>query len=355
MAERLTIGWDIGGAHVKAARLDGTVATDIVQWACPLWQGLDQLVAVLTAARQRWPDLDAAEHAITMTGEMVDLFADRQAGVAALVDCLVASLAAPGSRVGRLVFYAGDGGWLEPGAARAGWREVASANWLATASLAALRVGTGMLVDIGSTTTDLIPLRDGEVVVARRDDAGRLASGELVYQGVARTPLCALAPRIRFGGETCNVMNEWFATTADVYRLTGELPAHHDLQPSADAGPKTVEATRQRLARMLGRDATDAGAGAWRQLARGWRASQLATLARNLRAVAGRAGLAEAAPLLATGCGHFLVADLARRCRRPVLALEQWLAVAPGQLEAARVGTPSLAVALLRVDRGPVR
>ena len=39
-------------------------------------------------------------------------------------------------------------------------------------------------------------------------------------------------------------MNEFFATTADVYRLTGELDPAHDQHPSADNAPKDLAATR---------------------------------------------------------------------------------------------------------------
>ena len=38
--------------------------------------------------------------------------------------------------------------------------DVASANWHATASLVAKLMGDGLFVDMGSTTTDLIPIRD---------------------------------------------------------------------------------------------------------------------------------------------------------------------------------------------------
>ena len=84
-------------------------------------------------------------------------------------------------------------------------------------------------MDIGSTTTDLIAFKDARVLSHSRTDAQRLATGELVYQGVVRTPLCALAQRIDWRGTPHNVMNEFFATTADVYRLTGELDPAHDL------------------------------------------------------------------------------------------------------------------------------
>src|SRR4051812_26207955 len=85
------VGWDVGGAHVKACLLEGERIVDVAQWPCPLWRGLDQLDVALATARERWPQAwDArTRHVATMTGEMVDLFADREEGVARLAARLV--------------------------------------------------------------------------------------------------------------------------------------------------------------------------------------------------------------------------------------------------------------------------
>ncbi|MDF3832249.1 hydantoinase/oxoprolinase family protein, partial [Cupriavidus basilensis] len=322
-AEHVVYGWDLGGANIKAARLEDGVVRDIAQWACPLWQGLHLLDDVLAHARARWPDCADAAHAVTMTGEMADLFAHREAGVAALADVMWRAFGE------RAVFFAGAAGWRTRRQVAADWRHIASANWVATASMAAARIGHGLLVDIGTTTSDLIPIVDGAVAAHGRDDAGRLASGELVYLGVARTPLCALARRIAFKGDSYNVMNELFATTADVYRITGELPDAHDPHPPADGGAKTPEATRQRLARMIGLDARDAAPAEWLEVARGWRQAQIAELGDNLLRVMDRSGLPADAPLIGAGCGHFLVRDLAGRLGRPYRAFEEIVGVAP--------------------------
>lgn len=305
MPERggITVGWDIGGAHAKACLLQQGRLLDVAQWPCPLWQGLDKLDAVLAQAQARWPQMAGAHHALTMTGEMVDLFEHREQGVQR-----IAALMA--QRLGAVRCHAGDAGWVDAPQAGAHWAQIASANWLATARHAAQAVEEGVLVDIGSTTTDLIAVRGGRVLTTARSDVDRLATGELVYQGVVRTPLCALGPRIAFGGRMLNVMNELFATTADVYRLTGELDPAHDQQPTADGAAKDMEATRRRLARMIGLDARDASPADWLQMAHAWRAAQVAELGGQLRRVAQLHGLGEAAVAIAAGCGSYLVPDL---------------------------------------------
>jgi probable H4MPT-linked C1 transfer pathway protein len=207
--ERCIVGWDIGGAHLKAALLQGDEICDVAQWPCELWRGLQHLDAAFAHARRRWPCVNRADHAITMTGEMTDLFEHREAGVTAIATHSVQHL---GDRV---AFYAGAKSFIDSTAVHQLWRDVASANWLATATVVADAVDNAVVMDVGSTTTDIVVVRDGKVAAQGNDDASRLASRELVYVGVVRTPLCALATRIAFDSREFNVMNEFFATTAD--------------------------------------------------------------------------------------------------------------------------------------------
>ena len=337
------VGWDVGGAHLKACVLQRGEVIDVAQWACPLWQGMAHLDTALQAAHQRWPGLGAMQHGVTMTGEMCDLFAHREDGVRRIAQTLENALVraparsgdtsgdtsgnpagnpaggpagnpADPSRRGSVHFHAGDAGWCDGAGVAANWEAIASANWLASARHAALRfgdgLGEGVLVDIGSTTTDLIPFKAGRVLTRSRTDAQRLAVGELVYQGVVRTPLCALAQRIAWCGTPHNVMNEFFASTADVYRLSGELNPAHDLHPSADNAAKDLPATRQRLARMVGLDARDGTIEAWTAFARSWREAQVSELASQLRRVLETHRLGPAAVIVSAGCGDFLVRDV---------------------------------------------
>lgn len=341
----IVVGWDIGGAHLKTCLMRGDAVVDAAQWACPLWQGLHQLDAALAKAHARWPEIaDGAQrihHAVTMSGEMVDAFAHREDGVQRIAARLAQVLR------GAVHLYAGDSGWVALCDAAAHWAHIASANWLATARHAAAVCGDGVLIDIGSTTTDLIAFAGGRVLTPSRSDHDRLASGELVYQGVVRTPLCALAQRVAFRGRAVNVMNEWFATTADVYRLTEELDAAHDPHPSADGQAKNRAATQQRLARMIGLDARDGSDEEWLGLAQQWREVQVKDIAGQLARFfdpcsLSPGGRGSEVPLTGTivtaGCGAFLVADVAAR----VPALAGWPVRSYGS-EVARIADASTA------------
>jgi uncharacterized hydantoinase/oxoprolinase family protein len=369
------IGWDIGGAHVKAALLRNGRLEAVRQWPCALWQGLHLLDAVLDDALAGWPQAGPVSHAVTMTGEMVDLFDSREDGVIRLVRHLARRLG-PGLRL-----FGSTGEWLASGEAADRWQELASANWAATARMVAGRlhgqtesrtesrtedrtdghtagrIAGAMLVDIGSTTTDLVPLAGGRVLTVGSSDAQRLQTGELLYQGAIRTPLCALAGKIEFRGARYNVMNEWFATTADVYRLTGELDPAHDQHPAADGGDKDVHGSCRRIARMIGHDAGDAALEDWQAFARQWRRHQLERLQAELQRVesaparaCARSPIGPAAgsmPLVGAGCGSFLVRALAQSLQRDYIAFDALIDAPPALRGWAGVCAPAVAVAVL--------
>jgi probable H4MPT-linked C1 transfer pathway protein len=161
-----------------------------------------------------------------------------------------------------------------------------------------------------------VPIVGSIPVVKGYGDASRLASGELVYAGVVRTPVMAFGDRIRFEGLCVPPMAEFFATAADVYRLTGELPRGTDQLPAADGGSKTPNASARRLARMIGRDAASAPLESWRRCARNLGALQLDTLLQACEEVASRSRLPATAPLVGAGIGTFVARKLARRARR---------------------------------------
>jgi probable H4MPT-linked C1 transfer pathway protein len=142
------IGWDIGGAHLKAARAEGGRVVEAVQVAAPLRLGLARLKQSFAEARARLGRAD--RHAITMTGELADTFEYRAEGVKTLTDAAVRELAPSDVTV-----YAGRGGFVPPAAVGSHVADIASANWDATAALVGPLQGSAMLMENGSTTTDI--------------------------------------------------------------------------------------------------------------------------------------------------------------------------------------------------------
>jgi len=246
MADEVVTGWDLGGAHLKAAQVErGGRLVTALQVPCRLWLGMEELAQSLRTARQQLRR--SRRHGVTMTGELADLFADRAEGVARLSRTMAETLAGDELRL-----YAGSLGFVAtPGDH---WQAVASANWHASARFVARRCPDALFIDIGSTTTDIVPLRNGEVKAVGYTDDERLVSEELVYTGATRTPVMAVATSVPFGGQRQRLMAEHFATMADVHRLTGELPADADQLPTADGRGRTAEesADAQALGRSRG-------------------------------------------------------------------------------------------------------
>lgn len=339
------LGWDLGGAHLKAVQIDAAGRVEsVVQVPCPLWQGLDRLESAIDEVLEQIP-APATRHAVTMTGELTDLFEDRTQGVKSLVELVVRRFPGDDIRV-----YAGGAGLLDPQSALVAAPRVASANWMASASLAATRFPEGVLVDIGSTTMDLVPFRGGRVIARGYADHERLTLGELIYSGVVRTSVMVLARRVPFSGYWTPLMAEHFATTADLYRLTGELPEHADLMSSADGRPKTLEASAGRLARMLGLDGSAADLSAWRRVAGFLAEAQLRDLADACERLFSRGELGDDAPMLGAGVGRFLVQRLAERLGRSYLGFESLFEGAQAQAPDVADCAPAAAVAQLAHD-----
>jgi probable H4MPT-linked C1 transfer pathway protein len=337
----ITMGWDIGGAHLKAALLrDGRVEA-VEQRACTLWLGVEHLAREWRAITARLGTSSA--HAVTMTGELAEIFPSRRDGVAAICRA-VDELAAGGAPVR---FYAGPRGFLAAAEAVEAWPSVASANWHASAAWAGRHWRDCLLIDIGSTTTDIIPIANGAPAPRGFTDAGRLESGELVYTGAVRTSLMALAAEAPFAGGRQRLMAENFATTADIHRLTNQLAPEDDSYPASDGRGKSAADCRARIARMFGRDASEAPDAAWDLAAHFFRERQLQSIGEAIAQVLSAGGNAAAAPFVAAGAGHFLVPELARRFGRPAEAFASSIIANPDAARKVGVCAPAVAVALL--------
>ena len=237
------VGLDLGGANLKFADRHGRVQSI----PFPLWKSWRELETVLrNAFRQFEP---AKLIALTMTGELADCFANPAEGVEYLINTTVA--AADGIPV---TVWQTSGEFVYPEVGCEFPMLTAAANWMALATWAAraLEAGeTGLLIDIGSTTTDLIPLSDGYPCPSGLTDYERLRSGELVYTGGQRTPLCAVSQTVRLDDIEFPLAAEMFATMLDVYLILKEIPGNSSDFNTADGRPADINHARQRLARMV--------------------------------------------------------------------------------------------------------
>jgi (4-(4-[2-(gamma-L-glutamylamino)ethyl]phenoxymethyl)furan-2-yl)methanamine synthase len=333
------IGWDIGGANLKAARAQDGVIVAVAQRPCAPHLGL---ASIEMALREAVALLGPAEvHAVTMTAELSDAFADRARGVAQ-----ISAICANELGRSNLVFYAGAHGFVSRALAAENASAIASANWRASAELVARGCAETLFVDIGSTTTDIIPIEEHAIAAQGKDDASRLACGELVYTGLLRGNPAAGLAFAPIGGRWTQLVDEQFATMSDVHRLLGNIPPDADTAPTVDGRPKTLEASRARLARLLGCDAEDYAPEAWDALAAFFARAQLRRIEDQIALMVSRAPALAQTNLVGAGVGRGVIAAWARREDRAYVDFGAFLPVAPNLVGAADCA-PACAVALL--------
>ena len=297
------IGVDIGGANLKAASVDGQAASR----AFAIWRDPERLAEELSALLDELTVAEAV--AVTMTAELADCFGTKEQGVRRILDA-VHEVAA-----GRpVVVWQTGGEFVSVADAVEIPRLVSAANWHALATFAGRLASDGhaVLLDVGTTTTDIIPLTEGVPVPSGLTDRERLECGELVYTGVVRSPVCSIVSRLTVGGRPVEVAAELFATTGDVYLLTGDRDENPGDLDTANGEPATRTAAAGRLARMICCDTTELDDGELMEMATEIAEKQFERITAAVDGVVERAfGPGTCDTVLLSGSGAFLARRLA--------------------------------------------
>ena len=301
----MILGIDVGGANTKVASSDGKFVESVY---LPLWRRRDELRQTLlklrTAAEGRLGEKVEAV-GVVMTGELCDCFRTKREGVR-YIESVVRS-AFP-----EALFFDKDGCFRN--VSTGDELSFASTNWLASAMLVRSMFGETLFVDVGSTTTDIIPVKAD---TSWKPDLERLRAGELIYSGVLRTSVASILREVRLRGRRYKIAAELFAVTADVYLLLGDLRrADYTCEcPDGyayvdDDEAKSEIAALRRLARLLCCDLEELGREEILEVARQVKEAQLNELVENMRRLSRRFRLRT---VVSAGVGEFLVADAARR------------------------------------------
>jgi probable H4MPT-linked C1 transfer pathway protein len=332
----MILGWDIGGVNTKVARLAANGELIVCSQPFELQRDPEALVRVLIELA-REVGADAAGQftcAVTMTAELSQMFRTKREGVRFVLDAVSAAFPKADIRV-----FTTGGQFLSVDAARHQPLAVAAANWTATACLVAERYGTALLIDVGTTTTDIISIVDGEVAAVGKTDPERLASGELVYTGALRTPVEAVVRDVPYCDGRARVSAEAFALIGDVHLWRGRLTADEYTVPTPDGRGITREFAGERIARVICADRELLDESGITRIAESVAAEQVSTIAAAIRRVRSRHPSVQTA--VVTGLGEFIARDAARAAGLDVVSLAGDLGV-----DAARYA-PAAAVALL--------
>jgi probable H4MPT-linked C1 transfer pathway protein len=281
------LGWDIGGANIKAVYLqtsNGTVKKTItLSEYFPLWKNPKKLSPTLKRLHGKLTPTNLDAVAVTMTAELSDAYRNKREGVNHVLDCLEKIF----HKVPLYIVDVG-GALISPSKARRQPLRVASANWAASGWLASQLFDNCILMDVGSTTTTIIPIVDGQVVAEGLTDLGKLSNGELVYTGALRTNIATVVDFIPLRGRRVRVSSELFATTADVHLLLNNITADRYTVETADGRGKTKSEAASRIARVICADTNMLTAGEIKEIAAYVAKQQVNQIAEAFREVLNR-------------------------------------------------------------------
>src|SRR3970282_1801372 len=201
----------------------------------------------------------------------------------------------------------------------------AATNWIAEALVLADRQPDCLMVDIGSTTTNLIPIVGGKLVAKGRRDIERLASGELIYNGALRTPVAAIVSLVPLRGALCRLSAKYFASAADVNLVLGRIVPGEYVCATPDGRGKTAHEALGRLARVVCEDSKGMTPEEIIHMAAYIAEKQVQQITEGMYQVLSRIDRGFRLPVVAGGSGAFLGASCAQRlglevCDPPALA-----------------------------------
>jgi (4-(4-[2-(gamma-L-glutamylamino)ethyl]phenoxymethyl)furan-2-yl)methanamine synthase len=332
-----TIGWDIGGVNTKVARVSGDRVIAVRSRPFELQRDPAALVQVLRTLATEVGASSGDVHAVTMTAELSQMFRTKREGVSFVLESVEAAF--PSCEIS---VYAVDGRFLSPAEARSEPLAIAAANWAATARLVSRYVSDAVLVDIGTTSTDIVPIVGGVVVATGWTDPDRLASGELVYTGAVRTPVEAIRSHVPVGSDEAGLSAEGFALAGDVHVWRGDLAPADYTAPTPDGRPATREFAGERLARAICADRELLDAAGVNAIADALADAQVTRIADAIVKVCARHPTLHTA--VVTGLGDFIGRRAAQQAGLRVVALASELG------EAAARCAPAASVALLLDD-----
>lgn len=244
------LAFDIGGANTKAAYIttqNGTIkVVRVAMEFFPIWKEPQKLPSVLLSLKQRLnvDKLDAL--GVTITAELSDAYQTKREGIHHVLGCVKAAFPEVS-----LYMLNTDARLVPPEEALAEPLGVAAANWAATGWLVAQHLQNGVVIDVGSTSTSIIPIKNRKVVAQGKTDLEKLICGELVYTGSLRTNVAAIVHSIPLKMGVAAVSSEVFALSGDVHLILGNITSEQYTSETADGRGRSVDEAMARLARVV--------------------------------------------------------------------------------------------------------
>jgi probable H4MPT-linked C1 transfer pathway protein len=104
---------------------------------------------------------------------------------------------------------------------------------------------------VGSTSTSIIPIINGQIAAQGKTDLDKLVCGELVYTGSLRTNLAAITQTVPVKGTVSTVSSELFALSGDIHLILNNITSEQYTCETADSKGTTHKEALNRLARLI--------------------------------------------------------------------------------------------------------
>ena len=306
----MILGIDVGGANTKVATSDGSFVRLIY---APLWRNKAVIYDVLADVKRRLEAEGKGIEAVgvVMTGEICGCFNTKREGVL-YIKKVVSTM------FENVKFFNTDCAFKNSSSGGEDPLSFAATNWLASAKFLSEQYKNAIFVDIGSTTTDVIPIVEGKVK-AKRTDLERLKYGELIYSGVLRTGVAHLLKRVKVRGEEYGTSSELFTITADAYLVLGcitnddyrcEKPCNYFVNEEVkkENEDKNRISAMQRLARVLCSDLEEIGEEGAVGIAEQVKEAQVEELIDPIKRIKAKYGLEM---VVSAGIGDFIAKEAA--------------------------------------------
>lgn len=344
------LGWDIGGANTKAAFIK-TENCEVTEFKTaleyfPFWKrDTQQLCTMLSKLKEELAGSNRLDcTTITITAELSDAYRTKREGIHHILDCAAKVFA--GTPIWVLDT---DAALRSVNSAKAEPLSVSAANWAATGWMTAQYLRDGVVVDVGSTSTSIIPVVDGKVAAAGKTDLEKLSNGELVYTGSLRTNVVAVVTSVPLRGGAVRVSSELFAQSGDVHLVLGNISTADYTTETADGKGKTKSDTLARLARVVCADTDMLSNQEIMQIARYVYSKQIEQITEGINQVYSRlkANAKVVVPVVVTGLGKdFLARKAAEKAGvTKILDMSELLK------NAVSMASPAVGVALMAATK----
>lgn len=227
--------------------------------------------------------------------------------------------------------------------------QVAGANWVATGWLVSQKVKNCIVIDVGSTSTSIIPIINGKIVAKGINDFEKLLAGELVYTGSLRTNIATIVNKIPIRKSQSAISAEFFSQAGDIHLILGNITEKEYSVETPDKRGKKIIDAMERLARVVCGDLELLKRFEIEEMATYIYSKQIMQIMNGLKKVSSRLNIInkKEIPVIVTGIGkNFLARKAAKKLRfKKIIDINQIIK------NNTFIASPAVGVAIMEANR----